>query len=45
MHDGLSFDLTDVIQRHGRQAEGARQAFNALGSRSKARLLAFLMSL
>ena len=45
MHDGLSFNLTDAILRHERQARSARDAFRGMGSRSKDKLLAFLLSL
>jgi len=45
MHDGLSFNLTDAILRHDNQARSARDAFRGMSSRSKDKLLAFLMSL
>ena len=46
MHDGLSLTLTDAINRHGNQAESAaRDAFNALSTTTKNKLLEFLMSL
>jgi CxxC motif-containing protein (DUF1111 family) len=45
MHDSLSFNLNDAIQRHRNQAEDVRNAYNALSSTNKARLLEFLMSL
>jgi CxxC motif-containing protein (DUF1111 family) len=45
MHDSLSFNLTDAIQRHGNQADPARDNFNALTSTNKKLLLEFLMSL
>lgn len=45
MHDDLSFDVTDAIQRHGNQAAAARNAFNGLSPSNKRRLLKFLDSL
>lgn len=45
MHDSLSFNLTDAIQRHGNQASSSRDAFNALSTTNKNRLLEFLLSL
>ena len=45
MHDGASLSLTNAIQRHGNQADPARDAFNALSSTNRANLLAFLNSL
>jgi CxxC motif-containing protein (DUF1111 family) len=45
MHDSLSFNLTDAIQRHGNQAAAARDGFNALTSTSRRQLLDFLLSL
>ena len=45
MHDGASLNVTDAIQRHGIQADKARDAFNLLSSSSKAKLIEFLMSL
>ena len=45
MHDGLSANIEDAIDRHGNQAAGARQAFRALSNLDRARLLAFLRSL
>jgi CxxC motif-containing protein (DUF1111 family) len=45
MHDANSLSLNDAIQRHGNQADNARDAFNALSSTNKARLIEFLMSL
>jgi CxxC motif-containing protein (DUF1111 family) len=45
MHDGLSFDLNDAIQRHGNQASQARANFNGLSSKNRDRVLAFLLSL
>jgi CxxC motif-containing protein (DUF1111 family) len=45
MHDNLTFDLHGAIQRHGNQGAASRNAFNALGTHDKARLIAFLLSL
>jgi CxxC motif-containing protein (DUF1111 family) len=45
MHDGLSFDVTDAIMRHDRQAASSRESFKRLSSSDKQKLLAFLMSL
>jgi CxxC motif-containing protein (DUF1111 family) len=45
MHDMLSHNIEDAIQRHDNQAAGARSAFLALSNTDKARLLAFLRSL
>lgn len=45
MHDALSFNLTDAIQRHGNQARPSRDAFRALGTSSRDKLIAFLLSL
>jgi CxxC motif-containing protein (DUF1111 family) len=45
MHDALTFSLTDAINRHGNQGATARNAFNALSTTNKNRLLAFLLSL
>jgi CxxC motif-containing protein (DUF1111 family) len=45
MHDGLSFTLEDAIARHGGQASGVRQLFNALPAAQKAAVIAFLNSL
>jgi len=45
MHDGLSFTLEDAIGRHGGQASGVRQLFNALPAAQKAAVIAFLNSL
>ena len=45
MHDGLSFNLNDAIQRHGNQADPARDAFNALSSSSRSKVIKFLLSL
>jgi CxxC motif-containing protein (DUF1111 family) len=45
MHDNLSFSLTGAIDRHRNQANASRNAFNALGTTSRNRLLTFLRSL
>ena len=45
MHDSLSFNLTDAIQRHVNQADAARDGFNALSTTNKKLLLEFLLSL
>jgi CxxC motif-containing protein (DUF1111 family) len=45
MHDGLSFNVTDAILRHDNQARSARDSFKGLSTRSKDKLVAFLMSL
>ncbi|MEO7166333.1 MAG: di-heme oxidoredictase family protein [Chthoniobacterales bacterium] len=45
MHDGLSFTLTDAIQRHAGQAASSVTGYNALSATDKARVLAFLQSL
>ena len=45
MHDGLSFTKEEAIQRHGGQADGVRQRFNALSAAQKQRLMRFLESL
>jgi CxxC motif-containing protein (DUF1111 family) len=45
MHDFLSQSIEDAIDRHGNQAAGARQAFNAMSASNKQKLLAFLRSL
>jgi hypothetical protein len=44
-HDGRSINLREVIMRHGRQAQAARDAFAALSSRDQFELLEFLNSL
>ncbi|MGI8997975.1 MAG: di-heme oxidoredictase family protein [Pyrinomonadaceae bacterium] len=44
-HDGRSINLTEVILRHGGEAQAARDAFAALSPRWQARLLEFLNSL
>jgi CxxC motif-containing protein (DUF1111 family) len=45
MHDGLSFSVTDAIDRHRGQASGARSAFLGLGTTNRNRLITFLLSL
>ena len=45
MHDGLSQNIEDAIQRHGNQAASVRDAFKALSAIDQQRLLAFLRSL
>jgi CxxC motif-containing protein (DUF1111 family) len=45
MHDSLSFNLIDVIRRHTNQAEQASDAFFALSTTNKNRVLEFLLSL
>jgi CxxC motif-containing protein (DUF1111 family) len=45
MHDGLSFTLQEAIARHGGQAAGVRNRYNALPDAQKNQLLAFLNSL
>jgi CxxC motif-containing protein (DUF1111 family) len=45
MHDGLSQNIEDAIQRHGNQAASVRDAFKALSATDQQRLLAFLRSL
>lgn len=45
MHDGLSFTLQEAILRHGGQATGVRNNYDALTNTQKNRILAFLNSL
>ncbi len=45
MHDGLSVNVSETIQRHAGQATAARNAFNALTAAQRADLLAFVLSL
>ena len=45
MHDGLSVNVSETIQRHAGQATAARNAFNALTAGQRADLLAFVLSL
>ncbi len=44
-HDGRSINLTEVILRHGGEAEASRNAFAALAPRRQQEILAFLESL
>jgi len=44
-HDGRSANLTDVILRHGGEAQAARNAFAALSFPARNEVLAFLASL
>lgn len=44
-HDGRSINLTEVILRHGGEAQASRDAYAALPEVNKGRLLAFLNSL
>jgi CxxC motif-containing protein (DUF1111 family) len=45
MHDGLSVTFTDVIQRHGKEAQKSSAGFNALKDDEKQALFQFLRSL
>lgn len=45
MHDGLSVNISETIQRHAGQATAARNAFNLLSAAQRADLLAFVLSL
>jgi CxxC motif-containing protein (DUF1111 family) len=45
MHDGLSFTKQEAIQRHGNQAAGVRDRYNALTDQQRNLVLAFLDSL
>lgn len=45
MHDGQSFTLREAIARHQREAQMARQGFDALPLASQEQLLTFLRSL
>jgi Di-haem oxidoreductase, putative peroxidase len=44
-HDGRSINLTEVILRHGGEAQAARNAFAALPSEQQERIISFLNSL
>ncbi len=44
-HDGRSINLTEVILRHGQEAENARDAFAELEGEERQAILAFLNSL
>lgn len=45
LHDGRAMTLTDAILMHGGEAEGARDAFEALEDDERLQVLAFLRSL
>lgn len=45
IHDGLSFTLTEAIQRHAGQATSVTRRYAALNAAQKAQVLAFLNSL
>jgi CxxC motif-containing protein (DUF1111 family) len=45
MHDLLSQNIVDAIQRHDNQAASSRRAFNGLSRGEQSRLMAFLNSL
>ncbi|MGH9966931.1 MAG: di-heme oxidoredictase family protein [Pyrinomonadaceae bacterium] len=45
MHDGLSVNITESINRHAGQATAARNAFNSLPAGSRADVVAFVLSL
>jgi CxxC motif-containing protein (DUF1111 family) len=45
MHDGLSFTKQEAIQRHGNQAAGVRDRYNALTDQQRNLVLTFLDSL
>jgi CxxC motif-containing protein (DUF1111 family) len=45
MHDGRAHSVNDAIQAHGGQATASRNAFNALNSGDRQRVLTFLSSL
>jgi len=45
IHDGLSVNITETINRHAGQATAARNAFNALSAGSRADVVAFVLSL
>ena|SRR5215831_18885990 len=44
-HDGRSINLTEVILRHGGEAQAARDAFEQLSDAERSKVLAFLGSL
>ena len=44
-HDGRSINLTEVILRHGGEAQEARDAFACLPAKSRDAIIAFLNSL
>ena len=45
MHDGLTVNISEAIQRHAGQATAARNAFNALTAAQRSDLLFFILSL
>ena len=45
MHDGLSVNISETIQRHAGQATDARNAFNALTAAQRSDLIFFVLSL
>jgi CxxC motif-containing protein (DUF1111 family) len=45
MHDGLTVNVSEAIQRHAGQATAARNAFNALTAGQRSDLLFFVLSL
>lgn len=45
MHDGLSVNITETINRHAGQATNARNTFNSLSAGSRADVVAFVLSL
>ena len=45
LHDGRALNLTDAILMHGGEAQGSRDAFEALGDDGRLALLAFLRTL
>ena len=45
MHDGLTVNVSEAIQRHAGQATNARNAFNALTAQQRSDLLFFVLSL
>jgi len=44
-HDGRSINLTEVILRHGGEAQASRDAFASMGAGGRAQILEFLNSL
>jgi CxxC motif-containing protein (DUF1111 family) len=45
MHDGLTVNITEAINRHAGQATAARNAFNSLSAAQRSDLVAFVLSL
>jgi CxxC motif-containing protein (DUF1111 family) len=45
MHDGLTFTKQEAILRHAGQAASVTRRYNALSTRQKSQLMAFLDSL